>query len=58
MSQPRKPGQEARIEELELSRETVQDLSDRDAEQVKGGMMAQTRRCQPTDRLTCSGACV
>jgi hypothetical protein len=36
--------QKPKVEELELNRETVQDLSEREAEQGRGGAVPQTNR--------------
>jgi hypothetical protein len=50
--QPKK--QKLRVEKLELSPETVQDLTDEQAGNVKGGLMANTSRsCEATDPGSC-----
>ena len=41
----RNDGQQAGIEALELNRETVQDLSEKEAEGIEGGMVPNTRYC-------------
>ena len=41
----RTDGQPAGIEALELNRETVQDLSDKEVESVDGGRAPNTRYC-------------
>jgi hypothetical protein len=45
MSQVNHNEKTARIEELELAKETIQDLSEAEAQNVQGGMMPDTRRC-------------
>lgn len=39
-STTRKPGKKVKIDKLELSRETVKDLTDTQAERVEGGRAA------------------
>jgi len=47
--------QKAKVEELELNRETIQELTEREAEQSRGGARWRTERCQRcTDpEITC-----
>jgi hypothetical protein len=49
-----------KIEELELNRETVQELTESQAEEAEGGMTATwpgTVICNLTNFKTCAGAC-
>ena len=48
MTQERKTEKPERIENLELNRETVQDLAEEQAEQAEGGLLA-----RETGRTTC-----
>jgi hypothetical protein len=45
MTDKRKPEKPApKIEDLEISKETVQDLTEQQGDQVRGGMVPQTNR--------------
>ena len=43
---------EEQVETLELNRETIQDLTEEQAEQIQGGLYAPSSAC-----LTCSKRC-
>jgi len=57
MTEERKPDQ-PKIENLELNKETVQELTEQEGDQARGGAMRKTSTCEGCPLTFMNGGCL